>query len=97
MRAKLTERANSAAQILDQPMLASTNGGPIAVDKDDDRLKPHKPVYRTRLVAERVDQNGGTLTQVIPGSVSMVAESRSVMGNFARWLMQNLRGEAALS
>jgi putative peptide zinc metalloprotease protein len=46
LRAKLVDRSNSAAQTLDQPMLASTNGGPIAVDKDDDMLKPHKPVYR---------------------------------------------------
>ena len=97
LRAKLVERANSASQSLDQPMLASTNGGPIAVDKDDDMLKPHKPVYRARLVAERVDQNTAGLIQVIPGRVKIAAESRSVIGNFARWLMQNLRGEAALS
>ncbi len=97
LRAKLVERATSAVQILDQPMLASTNGGPIAVDKEDDMLKPHKPVYRTRLIAERTDQNHALLTQVIPGRISIVADSRSIMGNFVRWLMQNLRGEAALS
>jgi putative peptide zinc metalloprotease protein len=97
LRAKLVERANSAVQMLDQPMLASINGGPIAVDKDHDMLKPHKPVYRARLLAERVDSNAAGLIQVIPGSVTISAESRSVIGNFARWLMQNLRGEAGLS
>jgi putative peptide zinc metalloprotease protein len=97
LRAKLVERANSAAQMLDQPMLASTNGGPIAVDKDDDMLKPHKPVYHVRLIAQRMDQNAVGLIQVIPGSVTIAAESRSVIGNLARWLMQNLRGEAGLS
>jgi putative peptide zinc metalloprotease protein len=97
LRAKLVERANSAAQMLDQPMLASTNGGPIAVDKDDDALKPRKPVYHARLVTERFDQDAAMFIQTIPGSVTIAAESRSILGNFARWVVQNMRGEATLS
>ncbi len=96
-RAKLVERASSAALVLDQPMLASTNGGPIAVDKDGQTLKPHKPVYRARLTVQRAEDSGEVLTQVVPGSVRIDAEGRSVLGNMMRWFMQIVRGESELS
>jgi putative peptide zinc metalloprotease protein len=96
-RAKLVERANSAALTLDQPILASINGGPIAVDKDEGALKPHKPVYRARFVVERESGAVETLVQTVPGQIKIDAESRSIIGNITRWLMQALRGEASLS
>jgi putative peptide zinc metalloprotease protein len=96
-RAKLIERASSAALTLDQPMLASTNGGPIAVDKDGNMLKPHKPVYRARLIVERESGADATLIQTVPGRIRIEAQGQSVVGNLTRWLMQLLRGEASLS
>jgi putative peptide zinc metalloprotease protein len=96
-RAKLVERATSAALTLDQPILASTNGGPIAVDKEGTTLKPHKPVFRARLIAERGDPTDEALIQIVPGQVRIDAESRSILGTLTRWLMQILRGEASLS
>ena len=96
-RAKLMERSGTAVLILDQPMLASTNGGPIAVDKDGQALKPHKPVYRARFTVERNENLGDVLTQVVPGRVRIDAEGRSVLGNIMRWFMQIVRGEAELT
>jgi putative peptide zinc metalloprotease protein len=96
-RAKLVERSTSASLTLDQPILASINGGPIAVDKDGMTLKPHKPIYRARLIAEKSDPADDALIQIVPGQVRIDAESRSVLGTVARWIMQALRGEASLS
>ncbi len=96
-RAKLVERSTSASQTLDQPILASINGGPIAVDKDGTMLKPHKPIYRARLIAEKSDPADDALIQIVPGQVRIDAESRSVLGTMTRWILQALRGEASLS
>jgi putative peptide zinc metalloprotease protein len=97
VRAKLVERANSALTAIDQPILASTNGGPIAVDKDVHALKPHQTLFRARLVAEKSEPRAGALVQTVPGEVRIEAESRSVLGNIVRWIMRAVRGEASLS
>jgi putative peptide zinc metalloprotease protein len=96
-RAKLVERATSAALTLDQPILASTNGGPIAADKEGTTLKPRKPVFRARLITERSNPADEALIQIVPGQVRIDAESRSILGTLTRWIMQILRGEASLS
>jgi putative peptide zinc metalloprotease protein len=96
-RAKLIERATSASLTLDQPILASINGGPIAVDKDGQILKPRKPVFRARLIAEQGDGTDKELIQIVPGQIRIEAQSRSVLSNIMRWLMQALRGEASIS
>lgn len=95
-RAKLIERASSAALVLDQPILASTNGGPIAVDKEGAVLKPHKPVFRARLIVEREADPGDRMTQIVPGRVRLEATGQSLLGKAMRSLMRILRGEADL-
>ncbi len=97
VRAKLVERANSALSEMDQPILASTNGGPIAVDKDGHALKPRQALFRARLVAEKSDPADMALVQTVPGQVRIEAEPRSLLGNMVRWLMRSIRGEASLS
>ena len=84
--AKLVEAASSAAQQIDLPVLASTNGGPIAVaSSDKEKLKPRQPVSRLRLVAVRDDQQVSTATQAIPGRIIIDAAGQSVLSRIVRW------------
>jgi hypothetical protein len=48
-------------------------------------------------VVERESGAVETLVQTVPGQIKIDAESRSIIGNITRWLMQALRGEASLS
>lgn len=93
--AKLVERSASAVQVMDQPILASLQGGPIAVDQDPAKktLTPHEAIYRVRLIAAK----GEGPMQPIAGSVSIKAEGRSVVGRLMRWLARVMRAEASLS
>ncbi len=78
-RAKLIETATSAAQRIDLPVLASVNGGPIAVaTQGEDKLKPRSPVSRLRLVAER-DDGGRAAVQAVPGRVIIDAAGQSFL------------------
>ncbi len=79
--AKLVERSSTALQELDQPILASTNGGPIPVDKGEKVLKPRNAVYRVRLIAAKGGDSGANI-QITPGTVQIAAQGRSV----ASWL-----------
>lgn len=77
--AKLIEVSSTAIDRLDQPILASVNGGPVAVDKDGDTLKPREALYRIRLVAEKgaVGADGRQI-QVTPGKIEIRAPGRSI-------------------
>jgi putative peptide zinc metalloprotease protein len=88
-RVKLVERSLNASELLDQPQLASSNGGTIAVDVDakTDALKPRQPLYRVRLVAAKGSASEGNI-RPMTGQVDIGAESRSLIG----WLVADMLG-----
>jgi putative peptide zinc metalloprotease protein len=88
-RVKLVERSLNASELLDQPLLASTNGGSVAVDVDakTDALKPREPLYRVRLIAAKGSASDGNIRPVT-GQVDIGADSRSLIG----WLIADLLG-----
>jgi putative peptide zinc metalloprotease protein len=97
-RAKVVERASSAMQILDQPILASINGGPIAVGANADKsLKPRAALYRVRLVAAKENNGSAFLLQTTPGSVNIGATSQSFAAQWFAVVARILRGEASLT
>jgi putative peptide zinc metalloprotease protein len=96
--AKLVERATSAVSRLDQPMLASTNGGPIAVSSDEaKKLKPRAALYRVRLVAAQSAVDENAVVQPVVGEVQIQAAGRSLAGRFFSYVTAIFRGEAALT
>jgi putative peptide zinc metalloprotease protein len=88
-RVKLVERSLNASELLDQPLLASNNGGPVAVDVNakTDALKPREPLYRVRLIAAKGSTSDGNI-RPMTGQVDIGAESRSLIG----WLVADLLG-----
>ncbi len=76
-RIKLVERSLNAIETLDQPLLASTNGGAIAVDAEakTERLRPRETFYKVRLLAEK--GKGSALMQPIRGSIVVDADPQS--------------------
>ena len=97
-RAKVVERATSAMQKLDQPILASVNGGPIAVGSNADKsLKSRVALYRVRLVAAKEASSSSLVLQTIPGSVSIDASSQSLAAQLFTTVARILRGEASLT
>jgi putative peptide zinc metalloprotease protein len=97
--ARLLETGRAAVQSLDQPLLASVNGGPIAVNADaQNRLKPRQALYRLRFLAA-IDRSDGrkAFIQPLRGRIIIDAERRSVLGGGLRALMQLVHREASLS
>ncbi len=85
--AKLVEISSSAISRLEQPILASTNGGPIAVDKDGEELAPREALYRIRMIAEKGAVSGEDYQiQLVPGAVQIRTDGRS----FAQWATTQL-------
>jgi putative peptide zinc metalloprotease protein len=97
-RVKLVERSLYASELLDQPLLASTNGGPVAVDVNakTDALKPRQPVYRIRLIAAKGNFGAGNIRPVV-GQVQIDAQSRSLMGWLVGDVLSLFRKEAAIT
>jgi putative peptide zinc metalloprotease protein len=97
-RVKLVEQSSNASELLDQPLLASINGGSIAVDKDakTEALKPRKPHYRARLIAASGDADAGNIMPVT-GQVDIEANSRSLIGWLIADVLGVLRSEASIS
>lgn len=92
--AKLAERSASAISHMDQPILASTHGGPIAVNEDDTKtLRPREALYRLRFLAT---PGPGPLRSV-RGQVRIDARPQSVIGQFLGSFMRTLRAEATLT
>lgn len=85
--AKLVETSASAIERLEQDILASTNGGPIAVDRDGEELTPREALYRVRLIAEKgAVETQGYQIQPVPGSVQIKTSGRS----FAHWAFNEI-------
>lgn len=77
--AKLIEISSSAVERLEQPVLASINGGPVAVDKAGETLKPREALYRIRMVAEKgAIGSDSRQIQLVPGTVEIRTEGRSL-------------------
>jgi len=96
-RVRLVERAGSATGTVDAPVLASTQGGPIAVaEEPDGRLKPRNTLYRARLVAETGEPQAAA-EQVVPGKVIIAAKAESAMAQIVRWSGRIYAQEASLS
>jgi putative peptide zinc metalloprotease protein len=96
--AKLVEAASAAMELIDQPILASTNGGPIAANEDrQKRLKPRDALYRFRFVApvDRTARN--ILVQPITGRLQIDAERTSLIGGLLRSIARIWRSESSLS
>jgi putative peptide zinc metalloprotease protein len=96
--AKVVERAAAALQVLDQPILASSNGGPIAVNADESKhLRPRAALYRMRLVAQvdRAPPNG--LLQPVAGEVVIRAQATSWVDGLLRLFARGLRREASVT
>jgi putative peptide zinc metalloprotease protein len=97
-RVKLVERSLNAIEHLDQPLLASSNGGAIAVavDGKTDALKTRKPLYRIRLLAAKAG-GGDASIRPVTGEVQIGAESRSLAGWLLADLLSLFRQEATVT
>jgi putative peptide zinc metalloprotease protein len=97
-RVKLVERSLNASELLDQPLLASSNGGAIAVDVDakTDAMKPRKPLYRVRLIATK-GSAGDDNIRPMTGQINIGADSRSLAGWLLADLLALFRQEAAVT
>lgn len=92
--AKLTDKSASAIQRMDQPILASTQGGPIAVNEDGTKsLRPREALYRLRFVATP----GPGPLRPVRGSISIDARSQSLIGQFLKSLARTVRAEASIT
>jgi len=95
--AKLIEKSTNAVERIDQPILASVNGGPIASDKDENILRPRTALYRVRLIASKKAYQDGASLQLVPGSVEISATGRSIAGGLLDQVTRLFRSEASLS
>ncbi len=94
--AKAVERGTAALQFLDQPMLASTNGGPIAVNEDaQKRLRPREALYRVRLLAEVDRVASTTAIQPVSGMIRIEAPGISLVSRLLNSTARLWRREAS--
>ncbi len=94
--AKAVERGGAALQYLDQPMLASLNGGPIAVNEDNQkRLRPREALYRVRLLAEVDPVRTAATIQPVAGQIRIEAPGVSLASRLFRSAARILRREAS--
>jgi hypothetical protein len=78
-------------------MLASKNGGPIAVSEDSGKkLKPRDALYRFRFVAPVDKQRKSGLIQPLPGQLIIRAEGTSTVGGLFRSIARIWRRESSL-
>jgi putative peptide zinc metalloprotease protein len=95
-KARVSERAAAALQRLDQPMLASSNGGPIAVNEAVDKsLRPRAALYRMRFMAEVDPAPSNALPQPVAGVLVIDADATSWMGGVFRSIARIWRREAS--
>jgi putative peptide zinc metalloprotease protein len=96
-RVKLVERSLNAVELLDQPLLASTNGGSIGVDSnsESEQIRPRETLYKVRLLAQKGGSND--LVQPIRGSVVIDADARSFALHWLGKVMDVFREEFSLT
>jgi putative peptide zinc metalloprotease protein len=96
--ARLVERGTAAMQYLDQPVLGSVNGGPLAVDQDmQKRLRPRTALYRARFLVPVEGVPERHLLQPVPGQIVIDAAPESLLSLFARRFSRVFRREASAS
>jgi putative peptide zinc metalloprotease protein len=98
-RARVVELGQGALEFLNSPMLASTNGGAIAVSEDESRrLKPQETIYQLRLVAERdARAESNPVVQQVPGRIVVRATGESHLGRFVRGVGRLVARESTLT
>ncbi len=97
-RAQVTDVGTTAVQRLDLPILASTNGGPVAVRRESDgALRPEAALYlvRLRVPVEQAPSRARWLRPV-SGEVRIDAEAESLLARFARAVTRLFRSEGTL-
>lgn len=95
--AKAVERGGAALQFLDQPMLASTHGGPLAVNEDSSRrLRPRAALYRVRLLAAVDDGPTAAALQPVTGVVRIDAPGQSLVSRALSSVVRIFRREASV-
>jgi putative peptide zinc metalloprotease protein len=96
--ARIVERAAAALQFMDQPLLASTHGGAIAVNEDEDkRLRPRAALYRMRFVAKVDHAPLSGITQPQTGQIVIRARATSFFDGVMRAFARIMRREASAS
>lgn len=96
-RAKLVEKGAAALQYLDQPILASTNGGPIAVNEEQGKgLKTRDAWYRARFLVPVETASGKSIIQPETGTIIVTTSGTSLLGSLIRRVMQTVRQESSL-
>jgi putative peptide zinc metalloprotease protein len=94
--ARLVERGTAALQSLDQAMLASTQGGPIAVDEDaGKRLRPRTALYRARFLVPVDRRPQRHILQPVSGQIVIEAAPESLLSLSARRFVRIFRREAS--
>lgn len=92
--ATLREASNGAIQNLDQPILASAQGGPVAVREDAGKsLHPREALYRMRFVATP----GEGQLRPIRGTLHIDAQNSSAFGQLFGAVARMLRAEASMT
>ncbi len=95
-QAKTVERSGAAVQFLDQPMLASVHGGPLAVNEDSQKkLKPREALYRVRLLVALEQGGNARLIQPQIGVVQIDAPGISLAQRVFARAVQIWRQEAS--
>jgi putative peptide zinc metalloprotease protein len=93
----LAERSTAALQTLDQPMLASSNGGAIAVNEDEGKnLRPRAALYRLRFTENNKGKRRPDLIQPITGKAIIAADPESFFGNLFGWAARIFRQEGSI-
>ena len=91
---RLNEIATVASEALEQPVLASSQGGPIAVhdrtDTDNDTFKPRAPIYRVAL-SPTSTESAAPVSSLMSGRVIIRARSTNLASDFADHVISVLR------
>lgn len=86
--------AQAFVQHMDQLFLASTQGGPIAVNEDAAKsLRPREALYRLRFVATP----GPGPLRPVRGAIRIDARSQSLIGQILGSFARTIRAEASIT
>jgi putative peptide zinc metalloprotease protein len=96
--ARLAEVATSAATRIDLPVLASVNGGPIAVASNaEEKLKPRDTVFHVRLIAAKDAVPSGDAIQPVRGQIVIAASGQSLFSRLVNWISRVTAREWSLT